>query len=138
MTLATDPNALAGYRRALAKRGQSVIVRRISGVAPNAVKFDARVSAIVMDYLAKPPVEGMRPEGEITLGARNVIVLADDLAGANFPLPVAKNDKVVINPTEAALGEGTAAGDEELNILSVDPNKRGVAGAIDIVAMGST
>jgi hypothetical protein len=132
----TDPNAVAGYRRALARRGQQVIVRRISGDAPNAVTFDARVAAIVMDYQPKQPVSEIKPEGGITLGARNVIVLTADLVAARFPLPVTKNDKVVTNPSAALLGRGTAAGDEELNIIAVDPYKRGIAGAIDIVAEG--
>lgn len=136
MTLATDPNALAGYRRAFLKRGQTVLVRRVSGAAPNSATFDARVTAIVMDYVPKSPVDNLQPEGAVTLGSRNVIVIADDLAQANFPLPVIKNDKIVINAVEAQLGGGSKAGDEELNIINVDPNKRGVAGAIDIVAEG--
>ena len=118
-----DPNALAGYRRALARRGVSVTVRRITGEAPNATTFDATVTALVMDYVPKAPVADVRPEGEITLGARNVIVLADDLAAASFPLPVQKHDKVVVDG-------------EELDVMSVDPNKRGIADAIELVAQG--
>lgn len=129
-----DPNALAGYRRALLRRGRQVIVRRISGAAPSTTVVNAAVTAIVMDYVPKAPVASLQPEGAITLGARNVIVLSDDLAAENFPLPVAKNDKIVLNADPALLGTGN--GDEELNIMSVDPYKRGIAGAIDIVAEG--
>jgi hypothetical protein len=141
--IATDANALAGYRRAIAVRGQLLIVRRITGDPPGAVTTtDAKVSGIVMDYVAKKELAASLElrrgfdEGGITFGARNVIVLADDLTDAGFALPVAKNDKIVLNADPAQLGNGTAAGDEELNILSVDPWKRGIAGAIDIVAEG--
>ena len=116
-------NALAGYERALAVRGEPVIVRRIGGQAPNTATFDANVSAIVMDYIAKTPVDDVRPEGGVTLGARNIIVLDRDLRNARFPLPITKNDKIVVRG-------------EELNIMSVDPSKRAVAGAWDIVAEG--
>lgn len=136
MALATDPNALAGYRRAFAKRGQQVLIRRISGIAPNAVTFSVQVAAIVMDYVPKAPVGTTAGEGDITLGARTVIVLADDLAQQNFPLPVVKGDKVVTNAVPSMLGQGSIKGDEELNVISADPNKRGVAGAIDIMAEG--
>jgi 5-formyltetrahydrofolate cyclo-ligase len=44
---------------------------------------------------------------------------------------------VVVNNNPAALGKGAAYGDEELNIMAVDPFKRGIAGAIDIVAEGT-
>jgi len=118
-----NANALAGYRRAIAARGEPVIVRRINGTAPDVATFDAQVTAIVMDYLPRPPVADVKPEGEVTLGARNIIVLDEDLKRARFPLPITKNDKVVVRG-------------EELNIASVDPSKRGVAGAWDIVAMG--
>lgn len=130
-------NAVAAYRRAIAARGdQRVIVRRISGAAPNTARTDAKVGAIVMDYLPKTPVGGDAAAAAITLGARTVIVIAADLRAARFPLPLLKNDKIVLNPDAAQLGNGTAAGDEELNIMSVDANKRGVAGAIEIAAEG--
>jgi len=119
----TNVTALAGYRRALNARGEAVIVRRINGDAASTATFDATVIAIVMDYQPKPGVGTDRPEGEITIGARNIIVLNDDLQNRNFPLPITKNDKVVVRG-------------EELNIISVDPSKRGVADAWDIVAMG--
>ena len=129
-------NALAGYRRAIAARGIPVIVRRIAGDAPNTATFDAKVRAIVMDYQPKQPVGDVKPEGAITLGARNVIVIEADLRAKHFPLPVTKNDKVVLNPDRCWLGTGAANGDQELNIMALDPHKRGIAGAIDIVAEG--
>jgi hypothetical protein len=132
-----DPNAVDGYRRAIAVRGQLLIVRRITGNPPGTVTTtNAKVRGIVRNYMPKQPVSDQRPEGGVTLGAREVMVLASDLQGAGFPLPVAKNDKVVLNMNPAQLGMGTTNGDEELNIMSVDPWTRGIAGAIDIVAEG--
>jgi hypothetical protein len=133
----SDPNAVAGYRRMLARRGQPVIVRRINGDAPNVGLFEARVPAVVMDYQPKPPVGSVKPEGDITLGGRNVIVMANDLAALRFPLPLQKNDKVVVNPDPSQLGTGVANGDEELNVVAVDPYKRSIGGAIDLVAEGA-
>lgn len=133
---AFDSNVQAGYRRMLARRGQWVIVRRVTGDAPNSVTFNAMVLADVQDYESKAPVSDVKPEGGITLGARNVILLGCDLSAASFALPVTKNDKIVLNQNYALLGKGTASGDEELNIIAVDANKRGIAGAIDIVAEG--
>ena len=64
-----------------------------------------------MDYVAKQPVADVKPEGDITLGARNVILLEDDLRQKRFPLPVTKNDKVIVLGAE---GE-----DEEFNIMEL-------------------
>jgi hypothetical protein len=121
--ISTDPDAVEAYREAIAERGQRVIVRRVTGQAPNVGIFDADVGAIVMDYIAKPPVSTESPEGAVTLGARNIIVLEADLKAKHFPLPLAKNDKVIVDG-------------EELNVMSADPNKKRIAGAIDIVAEG--
>lgn len=118
-----DSNIVAGYRRAIARRPTPVIVRRITGVAPNATTDDVCIDGIVTDYIPKAPVANVTPEGAITLGARFVVLLGEDLVAQGFELPVAKNDKVVV-------------GGEELNIMSVDPYKRALAGAIEIVAEG--
>ena len=131
-----DPNVQAGYRRMLARRGQWVIVRRVTGDAPNVTTFNAMVLADVQDYVPKSAVSDIKPEGGITLGARNVILLACDLTSLSFQLPVTKNDKIVLNASSALLGSGVAGGDEELNIMIVDANKRLIAGAIDIVCEG--
>jgi hypothetical protein len=133
-----DPSAVEGYRRAIAARGRVVIIRRISGQAPNVGSpISVKISAIVMDYTAEAPTGETKPEGAITLGARNVIVIAADLVKARFPLPLKKNDKVVVNTDEAQLGNGAKAGDEELNIIAVDPYRREIGGAIDLVAIGT-
>lgn len=125
----SDPSILAGYRRALLRRGQPVLVRRVSGDAPNVATFDAAVTAIVMSYTPQPDVMAIKPEGGITQGDRMVIVIADDLATVRFPLPVIKNDKIVLldasgNPVEV------------LNVTDPDPYKRALGGAIELKAEG--
>jgi hypothetical protein len=115
--------SVAGYRRAIRARGEPVIVRRITGTDAAATVSNANVHAIVMDYKPLSPVMNVTPEGAVTLGARTVIVLEHDLYEAGFNLPVTKNDKIVVRG-------------EELNIKSVDPNTRNVAGAVEIVAEG--
>jgi hypothetical protein len=40
----SDPAILAGYRRALARRGQPILVRRVTGDAPRAATYDAAVT----------------------------------------------------------------------------------------------
>lgn len=136
MPEAIDQNIQAAYRRALARRGRFVTVRRVGGNAPNAGTFDATVLAIVQGYIQEKPVYEVEREGSITQGARRVIVLQDDLAQKHFPLPVIKNDKVIVaddveNPSPAALAAG-----ESLNVISVDPFKRALAGAVEILAFG--
>lgn len=119
-----DPNAVAGYREAIAVRGEAVTFRRKTGQAPNVQEFDAPVMAIVMNYQVQPDVMPVMPEGGVTLGDKMIIVLAADLADKNFPLPLRKNDK--------ALVQG-----EWLNVETLDPSKRGIAGAIEVHAKGS-
>ena len=53
-----------------------------------------------------------------------VIVMAGDLASKRFPLPLKKNDKIILESGE------------ELNVIEVDANKRAVAGAIELKASG--
>lgn len=127
MTL-PDKNAEAGYRRALARIGQPVTVQRWSGTAPNATVTQATVTAIVRDYTADAGSVGRSDFGESRLGAitqteRHVILLADDLEDQLYPLPVVKNDKVVVQG-------------ETLNVTMVDPNTKLFAGAIDLTVAG--
>jgi hypothetical protein len=133
-----NPNAVEGYRRAIKARGDiKVILRRVTGNAPNNSTLIAKVGAIMMDYIAETPIGGGGTvEAAITIGGRRVIVLADDLRKARFPLAVLKNDQVIINPNPAQLGNGSTKGDEALNVISVDPNKRRIAGAIELIAQG--
>lgn len=133
-----DENAVEGFRRALERRGHWVLIRRVSGNAPSSTNLDAEVRAIVTGYKPQQPVGSASGDREaaITLGARMVLVSAADLKDRRFPLPVKKNDKVVLNDDKTKLGTGTAGGDEELNVMSADPNTRHIAGAIELVAEG--
>ena len=128
MATAPNPAGQQAYRRTLAAIGQPVTVIRNVGVAPNVTQISAVVQAIVQGY--QPDGTSARRTdysdsrmGAITQGDRHIVVLADDLARANFPLPLAKNDKVLV------------AG-ELLNVTAVDPNTRYAVGAIDLVAAG--
>jgi hypothetical protein len=118
-----DQNAVAGYRRAMVKRGLDVTFRRISGQAPNAAVFDATVRAIVMDYAPAGDVMPIKREGGISQGARRIMVINADLRAKRFVMPLQKNDKVVVQG-------------EVLNIAWVDPNKRETADVTDMVAVG--
>lgn len=122
-----DLNAQAGYRRAIARTGETVTFQRISGQPGQGATIlpigGATVQAIVNSYQVEAPVMGVKREGAITLGDRRIIVLADDLAQAGFPLPLRKNDRVVVQG-------------ETLNIETVDPSTRSFGGAIELRAKG--
>jgi hypothetical protein len=126
-----DQAAIAAYRRAFAKRAMPVVIRRVIGNAPSTTTTDASVTAVVTDYRPQPGVMVIKPEGGITQGNRLVIVLTADLVAAGFPLPLAKNDKVVLVSQPQPLPT-----DEVLNVVSVDPYKRAIAGAVEIEAAG--
>lgn len=136
MTIATNPAALGGYRRAIAAAGITVTFERWTGAAPNRQKVaSAVVTAVVRDYQPDSTAEartGMASskQGAITEGDRFVIVLADDLAAQRFPLPVQKNDRIQL-PSYASGIEG-----DYLNVTQVDPFKRAIAGAIELKASG--
>jgi hypothetical protein len=119
-----DSNILSSYRRAIARRGISVTFQRVTGQAPNVVTTTAMVDAIVMNYQVEPGVMNIAPEGGVSLGDRMIIAIQDDLRLQQFPLPVRKNDKVLVNG-------------EWLNVETIDPNKRELAGAIEVHARGS-
>lgn len=123
-------NAAAMHRRAIAKTGQTIELQRITGAAPHTSLVTAEVTATVRNVDAdttSPSRDGYSSSqlGGITQGAREIIVLADDLAAANFPLPVRKNDRVIL------------ASGIRLNVIQVDAEKRAIAGAIELLASGA-
>lgn len=84
----TPVQATDAYRRSMAGAAQSIIIKRStpSGVLVASVTCAARISGF----------SGSDLSGSVQQGVRNVIVLADDLAG--FPLPfVINQDRVVWN-----------------------------------------
>jgi hypothetical protein len=126
--MAVDPAIRDAYRRALARAGQSVTFVRNVGVAPNITQVSATVTARVMTYIPDTAAVGRTDFsasrlGTITQADRKIIVLADDLANAGFPVPLQKNDKAIV------VGE-------TLNVVSVDPNTRELAGAVELVVAG--
>jgi hypothetical protein len=128
MATAPNPSGQQAYRRTLAQLGQPVTIIRNVGVAPNVTQISATVQAIVKGYQPDGASVGRTQfsesrMGAITQGDRHILLLVDDLARADFPVPVVKNDK--------ALVQG-----ELLNITAVDPNTRYAVGAIDLVATG--
>jgi hypothetical protein len=119
-----DTNALAGYRRAIARAGQPVTFQRVTGQAPNVTTGNYQVSAIFRAYQPTTAIGGtVVRSAEITEGLREFIVLSDDLSAAGFPLPLLKNDKIIV-------------GTEKFNITEVDPGTRIIAGAIQGKAVG--
>lgn len=126
----TNRAIVAAYRRAMQKNPVQVRVTRITGVAPNTSLFSVEVTAVVRDYLpdttivAQTGYSSAKP-GAITQGDRMVILLADDLQALQFPLPVKKHDKIVLLATN-----------DVLDVVDVDANKRAIAGAIEIKAVG--
>ena len=119
----------AAHRRALQRTGELVTVRRVSGTAPRTVSFSVEVYANVQSYApdtVEPSQTGYSASqlGGITQNDRKVIIVAQDLSDARFPLPVLKNDKIVL------------ANGEVLNVTGVDEHKRSLAGAIELTAAG--
>jgi hypothetical protein len=124
-----NPAIVASYDRALLKRGMQVIVKRVTGFAPNpTASISAWVVAMVTDYqpdTTQPAQTGYAATkmGAITEGDRLVILMATDLEAKRFPLPLQKNDKIIIVDTG-----------DELNVIDVDGYKRAVAGAVELKA----
>lgn len=102
--------------------------RRVAGAPPNATKTEATVKAVVATMM---PASGARygfsdaQSGGFTPHMRHIIVMADDLANAGFPMPPADGDDLFVLDS-----------DEKLSAVQVDLETRAVAGAIDIVASG--
>lgn len=127
----SDPGALAAYRQALAINGVAVTLQRVAGYAPSVTTVaSANVTAIVRQMAPDATAVAQAGLSASMIGAvsqedRLIIVLADDLAAAGFPLPVAKGDQIVL-PNSS----------EVLNVTRVDPYKRAIAGAIELYAAG--
>lgn len=129
----TESNLVAFYKRAIARRGRDVKFRRVVPGSPEAQVTDVVVRAIVTrmapDTIAS--IRQGRSEREVG-GLRNfdrqVIVMADDLAGQGFPLPVQTDDALFLDPD---------TNKRKLAISQVDPETRALAGAIELLATGT-
>jgi hypothetical protein len=122
-----DRNAVAAYRRMLARTGQAVLFRRVSGQAPNVATTDAVVLAVFRAYQPTAPIGSGAKSGAISEGLREFIVLQADLAEQRFPLPLRKNDRIIPG---TMVDDSFVPGTELFNITEVDPGTRIVAGAI--------
>jgi hypothetical protein len=126
-----DPGAQAFTRLGIQIAGIAVRFERIVGFAPNAATTSASVIAIVRKYaldtvtISETGYASSKP-GAIRQGDREVLVMAADLEAAGFPLPVKKNDRVVIEATG-----------DTFSIITVDAYHRAMAGCIEIEAAGS-
>ncbi len=126
-----DPSAQAFTRQGIMLVGVQVTFERVTGFAPNAMTISATVTAKVMKYaldtvsVAETGYSASKP-GSIRQGDREVLVMAADLAAQNFPLPIRKNDRVVVVETG-----------DTLNVIAVDANKRAMAGCIELDVAGS-
>ena len=99
------------YKNDMLEVGEEIIIRRYFGVGMNRNKFEVKVLARVMSY---DPQELI---GTIIQGDQKLIVLVDDLETYQFPLPLIRNDKVVVRG-------------KEINIESVDGNTRRILGEL--------
>lgn len=107
----TPEQCRASYRRFLDHVGETVLIRRYTGAGASRPRFDAEVVARVTEF---DPSELV---GTIQQGDRKLIVLAEDLFNAQFPLPLKRGDKAVVRG-------------KELNIEAPDDNSRRVAGEL--------
>ena len=130
----TDLSTVAAYREAFAVAGVAVTIQRVAGYSGSgsgvttvsSVSVNAIVRNVTMDttQTAQTGLSASSP-GAIPQDDRLVIVMADDLDAAGFPLPVVKGDLIVLSLSA-----------EQLQVTRVDPYKRALAGAIEITAAG--
>lgn len=125
-----DATMQAAHANAIALVGVPCTFQRVSGQAPNASTFSVTVTALVRSYTPDMTAQARQGEpatriGSISQGQRQVIVMAEDLAAKRFPLPLRKNDKIIVVDTG-----------QELTIDQVDSFHRAIAGAIELRASG--
>ena len=116
----TPEMAKRSHRRMLNQVGEDVTFRRYTGSGASRPYFDATAKARVMEFDAAELVGG------IIQGDRKLIVLAQDLFDAQWPVPPVKGDKAIVRG-------------RVLNIEAVDDNTRRIAGelvAYEIVVRG--
>ncbi len=128
-----DPGIVAGYRRAMVRRGFAATIQRINGEAPRTALVSAEaIPVVVLDERADPTAGtgtgyGSGDVGGLPQQSRTMLVMVADLEAARFPLPLAKNDRVLL--TESG---------ELLNITDVDAEKRALGGCIELKVAGTS
>jgi hypothetical protein len=118
----TPDEARASYDRMMNGVGETVTIRRYSGTGGSRTYTDYAARARVMEFQPSELV------GNLTQGARKLIVIARDLetAGFTFPLLPNGNDKIRVRG-------------KEMTVQAVDDNTRRVQGvliALDVVVNG--
>lgn len=100
------------YRRQINAHGETIAIRRYTGLGADRPRFDTDVMARVVGYKLEEIV------GSVQQGDRKIIVLVEDLEQAQFAFPiVAGTDKVVVRG-------------KELNIKAIDDSTRRVDGVL--------
>jgi hypothetical protein len=124
-----DPKLAAMFARRIAARPEVVTLYRLTGAAPNVTSVSVTVTGSVVDVkssTANQDVEGRVPNGNIPQSAAEIIIMAQDLEAASFPMPVEKYDKITLSATGA-----------RLSISDVDMHKGARGGAVYIYADGA-
>lgn len=123
------PAQHASHRRQIDRRGTLCTFRRTTGAAPNTQKIEATVTAVVSTLQPDTMSTSRTGYSAVMMGsldqqARRILVMAEDLDAAGFPLPLKQNDGVRLDSGEW------------LNITQVDAQTRATAGAIEMMATG--
>ncbi len=134
-----DAAAAAFTRTGILRVGQPVAFQRLVGQAPNATitpPGGAIVTAAVRSYLpdtTQQAASGYSASqvGNLTEGDRQVLVMAQDLAAAGFPLPLMKGDRIVLQAADEPVPVG-----EVLTVTRVDAQKRKMAGCVEVYGLG--
>lgn len=95
----TPEEVRADYRSAMNEAGETITIRRYTGTGQNRPFFDADVMARPMGYRPAELVGGIQQ------GDTKLIVLAEDLIEAQFPLPKSgeKGLKAIIGGREKSI-----------------------------------
>jgi hypothetical protein len=117
------------HRRQIDRRGTQVTFRRTIGAAPNTQKIEATVTAVVSTMVVDTYSTSRTGYSSVMTGSldqtqRRILVMAEDLDAAGYPLPIKQNDGIKLDSGEW------------LNITQVDAQTRAVAGAIEMLASG--
>lgn len=125
-----NPSAAAAIERAIDRLGVQIQVQRKFGQPPSAWTFTVMLNAIVQNVQPDGTQEAQAGYAASQMGAisqndRTVILLNRDLWLARFPLPVQKGDWIILPLTS-----------ENFSVTKVDPYKREMAGAIELMATG--
>ena len=135
MAATVDPSAAAAYSAAIQRLGLAVTFQRVIGAPPTVTLSPlggAIVTAIVRNVTpdtTETAATGYPASSPGALGQadREVIVMAQDLAAAGFPLPLQCGDQILLS---------AADGGETLSVTRPDRAKRKIAGVVTCEAVG--